>query len=257
MFSKMAFFSFIELTDPTKHREYNEWHQLDHLPENLALDGVAWGQRWARRGELKERGSAAERFAGVDYAAMYWFKGDPQAAIQEWTELGEETFQLGRGPLIPGVERRMLAFFRPVEGQVASRIGVGPEVLPYRPNRGVHLTLAKYEDTHSLDTHERYRWESQELIPSLLNLPGVAGAWTMSYVGAQKHSSLPMEFTDDTLYGGMRMRLVYIDGDPMDTSDAIAAQTANLDAGSEAAARASEEVLLAGPLSSIVPWQDW
>src|SRR5690625_795723 len=98
MFSNIAFFSFVELTDPSKHWEYNEWHQLDHLPENLALERVAWGERWSRRGQFKDMGSAAERFAGVDYAAMYWFRGDPDKAIADWEHLGEATFQLGRGP---------------------------------------------------------------------------------------------------------------------------------------------------------------
>ena len=257
MFSTRAFFSFVELTDQSKHWEYNEWHQLDHLPENLALDGVAWGQRWARRGEMRELGSAVQKFANVDYTAMYWFKGDPDEAVREWTSLGEATFQLGRGPLIPGVERRMLAFFEPVEGHAAPRIGVGPEVLPFRPNRGVHLTLTKYDEPHGLDTHERFRWESQELIPALLNVKGVAGAWTLTYHSGQKHSTLPMAFEDSTPYGGMRMRIVYMDGDPVKTARAIAAETARLDEACDPGARAAEEVLLTGPVSTITPWEDW
>lgn len=256
LFSR-AFFSFIELTDQSKHREYNEWHQLDHLPENLALPGVAWGQRWARRGQLRELGHAVEKFANVDYTAMYWFTGNPAEAVREWTALGEATFQLGRGPLIPGVERRLLAFFEPVEGHAALRIGVGPEVLPFRPNQGAYLTLSKYEEPHSLDTHERYRWESQELIPALLKLDGVAGVWTLTYLSGQRHSTLPIDTSDDTPYGGMRMRIVYMDGDPATTAKAIAAETARLDVQCEPAARAAEEILLSGPVSTITPWEDW
>ena len=41
-----GFFSFTEITDPAEHRAYNEWHQLDHMPEQLPLDGIAYGQRW-------------------------------------------------------------------------------------------------------------------------------------------------------------------------------------------------------------------
>lgn len=257
MFSTRAFFSFVELTDESKHREYNEWHQLDHLPENLALDGVAWGQRWARRGRMRELGHAVPKFENVDYTAMYWFKGDPDEAVREWTALGEATFQLGRGPLIPGVERRMLAFFEPVEGRAASRIGVGPEILPFRPNRGAHLTLTKYDEPHSLDTHERFRWESQELISALLELDGVAGVWTLTYHSAQRHSTLPFDDGDDTPYGGMRMRIVYMDGELVETARAIAQETARLDRVCDADARASEEVLLTGPVSTITPWEDW
>ena len=66
MFSERAFFSFIELTDPEQHREYNEWHQLDHRPENLLLPGVAWGDRWARRRDRDPSTSADGELAGTD-----------------------------------------------------------------------------------------------------------------------------------------------------------------------------------------------
>ena len=44
----LAFFSFVSLGDgdPGAHRAYNRWHLYDHRPENLALDGVRWGDRW-------------------------------------------------------------------------------------------------------------------------------------------------------------------------------------------------------------------
>ena len=44
----LAFFSFPEVLDPARHRDYNAWHQLDHLPENRALRGVLHGERWVR-----------------------------------------------------------------------------------------------------------------------------------------------------------------------------------------------------------------
>jgi hypothetical protein len=43
---KVGFFSFTEITDPSEHRSYNEWHQLDHMPEQYPLPGMAFGQRW-------------------------------------------------------------------------------------------------------------------------------------------------------------------------------------------------------------------
>ena len=44
----LAYFSFAEITDRTRHHEFNEYHQLDHRPENLALPGVIFGERWVR-----------------------------------------------------------------------------------------------------------------------------------------------------------------------------------------------------------------
>ena len=46
MKAAFGFFSFTEVTDPAEHRAYNEWHQLDHLPEQFPLPGVVYGQRW-------------------------------------------------------------------------------------------------------------------------------------------------------------------------------------------------------------------
>lgn len=253
----LAFFSFIELSDSSKHRQYNEWHQLDHLPENLALKQVAWGQRWARQGGLRNIGAAVDPYTDVDYAAMYWFRGDPNTAVAEWEELGEETFQKGRGPFIPGVKRRLLAFFRPVEGQVASRIGVGPEVLPYRPNQGVYITLSRYQEPHGLATHDRFRWESQELLPALVSLEGVAGAWTMTFERFQVHRSLPFDSGDEIPFGGMRMRLIYLDGDPEQAAKAIEQQVADLNDRCDEVVKNSEQVLISGPLRSIIPWEDW
>ena len=43
---QIGFFSFTEITDPAEHRSYNEWHQLDHMPEQYPLAGVVFGQRW-------------------------------------------------------------------------------------------------------------------------------------------------------------------------------------------------------------------
>ena len=43
---RLGFFSFTEITDPSEHRSYNEWHQLDHMPEQYPLPGVVFGQRW-------------------------------------------------------------------------------------------------------------------------------------------------------------------------------------------------------------------
>ena len=42
----LGFFSFTEITDPTLHGAYNQWHQFDHLPEQFTVDGIVFGQRW-------------------------------------------------------------------------------------------------------------------------------------------------------------------------------------------------------------------
>jgi hypothetical protein len=39
-------FSFTEITEPNEHHSYNEWHMLDHMPEQYPIAGIAYGQRW-------------------------------------------------------------------------------------------------------------------------------------------------------------------------------------------------------------------
>ena len=88
--------SFVELSDPTLHREYNEWHQLDHRPENLLLPGVAWGDRWTRARKDADLGEAsAPEYARVDYVVMWWFRPPYAESITAWTKLGEDFLPVG------------------------------------------------------------------------------------------------------------------------------------------------------------------
>ena len=88
-----AFFSFTQVPDPADHRAYNEWHQLDHRPENLALPGVNAGERWVRTPACAALGSAAPPFDRLHYLNMYWFADE--AAITGWQELAERSFHWG------------------------------------------------------------------------------------------------------------------------------------------------------------------
>lgn len=254
----LAFFSFVSLTTggSAEHRAYNEWHQLDHRPENLALPGVAWGDRWKRSDELKQLGSAAESHADTDYVAMYWFNAPARSSVAAWDQLGEDSYQWGRGPLIPGVERRMLAFFKPVKGYVAASSLVGPEVIAYRPNRGLWINVTREEKPHSALTHARHQYTDRVRMPALMELPGVAGAWTFSFSHGQQHTTLPFSGASSAEEpGSLRIELVYLDGEVTATSRALAEVEAALDSGAPDPTGAS--TVLRGPVSTIVPWQDW
>lgn len=259
----LAFFSFVTLQDatPEDHASYNRWHQLDHRPENLALPGVAWGDRWARPADHKAVGRADDAaHRDTDYVAMYWFRSPVSESVRAWDRLGEQSFQWGRGPLLPGVRRTLLAFFRPVKGYAAPSALVAPEVLPYRPNRGLHLTLTRHEESHGASTHARHAWEDRTLVPALLNVDGVAGAWTFSLSHLQQHSTLPMGVGSEARDGpgSLRIRLVYLDGEPLETTARIDRVTSNLTARAHGdPAAATTRVLLETPVRTIVPWQDW
>lgn len=252
MFSELAFFSFVQLTDPSFHRAYNEWHQLDHRPENLALDGVAWGDRWRNLDEYADVTEGEREFTDANYVAMYWFRPPVDQAVAEWDALGEASFQWGRGPLIPAVKRPLLAFFKPVKGYTAPRALVSPEVLPYRPNQGLHVTVIRNDEPHSGEVHAAYTREDRELIPALLELDGVAGVWTFSYSHPQRHTSLPFDASPDQPQGSLRIRLVYLEEDPAIVTPKIRDIERSLDI-----LAPGQSVVFSGPVKTIVPWQDW
>lgn len=257
MFAQLAFVSLVELTDPSQHRAYNEWHQLDHRPENLALPGVAWGDRWARPAEYAAASQASIPYASVDYVAMYWFREPLDESLAAWDSLGSDSFQWGRGPIIPGVERRMLSFYRPVKGYAAARVLVSPDVIPFRPNRGLHVQLSRVADPHGPATHAWYTWEDRVLIPALLEIPGVAGAWTFAFSHAQRHATLPLVGSDDSAPGSSRIRLLYLDGDPLEVTPLVDTLTAELLAASPQLDAGATETALSTPVHTIIPWQDW
>jgi hypothetical protein len=254
----MAFFSFVSLTDggAAEHRAYNEWHQLDHRPENLALPGVAWGDRWRRGPEHRPLGMSSGEYADTDYVAMYWFRDPVKESMRAWDQLGADSFQWGRGPLIPGVERRMLAFFKPVKGYVSRSALVSPEVIAYRPQRGLWLTVTGQAEPHSAAAHARYAHTDRVRMPALMEVEGVAGAWTFTFSHGQQHTSLPFDGGGATQApGSMRIELLYLDGDVAETSARILDTESELAPGAPEAE--GEQVLMSGPRSTIVPWQDW
>lgn len=259
MDSPLAFFSFVSLAggDREAHTAYNEWHQLDHRPENLALPGVAWGDRWARLREPAEGAVSSDQFDGTDYVAMYWFRDPVDDSVAAWDHLGADSLEWGRGPLIPGVERELLAFFRPIKGYVAPSALVGTSALPYRPNRGVQVTLRRFAEPHGAGAHDHHRWEDRVLMPSLMDVDGVAGGWTFSFSHHQQHSSLPFASARSDPAGALRISLLYLDGEPGETTARIAAATEDLARRGGGEPPVDGEVLFRSTLTTIVPWLDW
>ncbi|QTV79047.1 hypothetical protein [Microbacterium sp. NIBRBAC000506063] len=210
---------------------------------------MAWGDRWELRSENRPVASGRDVDL-IDYVAMYWFREPVAESVAAWDALGEASFQWGRGPLLPGIQRPMLAFFTPVKGYAAPRALVSPEVLPYRPNRGLHISVTEFDEPHAETTHDAHRLEDREVIPALLELEGVAGAWTFSFSHPQQHTSLPFE-SRPAAKGSIRIRLLYLEQDPVAVAPEID-RIENGIVGDPAGTR-----ILSAPVSTIIPWQDW
>lgn len=255
MFSERAFFTFVRLDDPSYHHQYNSWHALDHRPENLALPGVAWGDRWKLTDACKAVAvEPDEHLRGSDYVAMYWFRPPYEESLVAWNNLAEDSFRWGRLPQIPGLTRPLRGFYQPVRGYAARRILVDHDVLPFRPNRGLYVVLMRNTDPYSADSHELQRWYDQDRLPALLEVPGVAGIWTFSLLDVGNRpwdaQAAPTPGRDT-----LRLTLFYLDGEPVNTALAIRAKEAQLDAdGRSAPVRGLEHLLVSFPVCAVDPW---
>jgi len=172
-----VFFSCSRLTDQSKHRAYGAWHALDHVPENVALDGVALGARWVRTPRCAARTEAEDpELADVQYLTTYWFIDPWERSVQQWDELASRSRHWGRRPELGWTRRVRCGYHVPIKGYVNPRVLVAADVIPYRPNRGVHLSVSRFQGA-PVDVVEALRWYDETRIPDLLTCDGAAGAW--------------------------------------------------------------------------------
>jgi hypothetical protein len=244
-----AFFSFTEVPDPTQHRAYNEWHQLEHRPENLRLPGVEWGERWVHSPDCAPLATVGDpAFAALHYVNMYWFGSPAAGATAEWSALAERSFHWGGRADVHLATRLHMEFFRPVRGYVNPRVRVDADVLPYRPNRGVHISVTKVDEPRSGAAEKLFAWYDRERLPASLACDGVAGAWTFA---SESTFASALDLSGGEPPPSVRVVLTYLDDDPL----AVAPRIAALDGPPDASV---ERTLFAGPLRAITPWQwDW
>jgi len=160
---RVGFFSFTEITDPNEHHSYNEWHQLDHMPEQFPLDGVAFGQRWVSTPACRAaRAVSGPLLDPIHYVTLYLMTDPVDRTLREFMQLGRDLHEAGRFHL----HRRALLSgpFAFTKAAAASRVLISAEAVPYRPNRGVRVVVQDAEgDAPVLDAE--------------CAVPGVAGAW--------------------------------------------------------------------------------
>ena len=231
---KVGFFSFTEVLDG-RHREYNEWHLFDHMPENFKLEGLQWGQRWVATPELMER----RLFAGGDlartqYVTLYLITAPVQQTIDDFFALGRALYKADR--FFEARKSHLSGSFELVKTYVSPRLAFDADAIPYRPNRGIFVTAQDGIDGTALN--EARQWYDQVHIPELLSVQGVAGCWWV-------------ENTD-----GRTIRVYWLDDDPSLFLDDLKAKTPAM---SMIDLRQAYSTLLVGAYQSI-PWDspfDW
>lgn len=243
MFASRAFTSFTSIPNVEDHPLYNEWHQLDHRPENLAIPGVVGGERWVRSPACAELGTATEPFSRLDYFNTYWFAND--SAVAEWQRLAERSFQWGRRIDTAIAERLWMGHHRPVSCYMDPRTRLSPGALVQRPNRGIVLIVTRHDEPRSATTHQWNDYVDSTYVPALVERPGVLGCWTL--VGESAFA----EHAD--LVGSEPEPLVRVSIFYLDVPVCAAAETWQPPEMTEA-----DHLLFFGPLESISPWEwDW
>jgi hypothetical protein len=192
-----ATFGFVSFTEvePGEHRSYNEWHLFDHLPEQLPLAGIVWGQRWVLTPALRERGVAQPPLDRIHYVTLYLLAEPIEQTLAEFRALAQTLRELGRFH-----EHRRSHLFGPLaveSWRSTDPAVISAEAVPFRPCTGVHVRLERAD--------ERSGW-------SAADLPGVVGTWT--FTGHPELS--PPELRP------LRATWSWLDGDPAVTAAAAA-----------------------------------
>ncbi len=236
---QVGFFSFTEITDPAEHHAYNEWHMLDHMPEQYPIPGVAYGQRWVRTPALRAASlvAADSPFDPVHYVTLYLMTDPVDRTLRDFYTLGGDLRALGR---FHAFRRSHLSGpLRFLESTVAQRVLVSADAVPYRPHRGVHVIVERVEQ-HDADY---LQWCHTHHATALCALEGVAGVWQFATSPAYKdHVWEP---------GNRRVTVCWLDGDVNETS----ATAHRLDRVRRERAAGLTTTELSSGFETITPWQ--
>jgi hypothetical protein len=223
---RLGFFSFTEITDPGEHHSYNEWHQLDHMPEQYPLDGVAFGQRWVSTPACRAARAVSEpSLDPIHYMTLYLMTEPVERTLREFMQLGRDLHAAGRFHLHR--KARLSGPFPFGSGAAAARVLISAEAVPYRPNLGVYVEVEEIADGDDSADEERIRTAH---LGALCAVSGVAGAWS---------------FADEA----RRVTVTWLDAPPLEMCDRLAPIVARRQAES------TGRTVFAGPLETITPWQ--
>jgi len=234
-----GFFSFTEVTRPDEHRAYNEWHMLDHMPEQYSIPGIALGLRWIADGDYPKHRIVAEgALSEVGNAVAYLMSEPVQETYDAFMDLGPALREVGRFPEIrPSLQTRLLATS---SRHAAPAAVVSADVVPFRPHRGIVLIVEGPND----DATAWHDWLALEHETAMLEVPGVAGIWSF-----QSTDSWQLRPTCEG--PPQRNTVVFLDADPIATTELLRPMIEQR--WSSRAVRAQ----FAGPLRTMIDWEVW
>ncbi len=243
MKAAFGFFSFTEVTDPAEHRAYNEWHQLDHLPEQFPLPGIVYGQRWVSTPACRAaRAVGHESLDPTHYLTCYLMAEPIESTLDDFFDLGARLHDLDR--FHRHRRAHLTGPFRVVDAFAAPRVLISAAAVPFRAHRGLYVVVEEHRDGEDLVDYQR--WLATEHEPAVLAVPGVAGIWTFA---SSEQLASPRWSA-----GARRITVCWLDDDPIE----VAARVEPLEARRRDRFDATSHVTFSGPFATITPWEwDW
>lgn len=244
---------FFSLTSGPAGREdeYARWHLLDHQPEQYAIPGIRLGTRWRADEEcVALRIAAHEELAPVRHAMGYLLTEPVEETLADFVHLGGRLRDAGRFPV--AATSHLLGAFERTGTWSAASAGVTPEVIPFRPHRGVYLVIEQPPGDAAIADHWQ-GWHDAEHVPAVLDVDGVAGVCTFaagSRLGtdARQGPRFGMPAWDPK---GLTVSLIYLDGDVAGTAAQLAPHVRERWRGPDVIP------WWAGPLRSTVAYEAW
>jgi hypothetical protein len=187
----LGFFSFTEVTRPSAHRAYNEWHRLDHMPEQFSLDGVLFGQRWVCTPDCREaRVAVSPPLDPCHYMTLYLMRD--AGVLPAFFDLAQRLRQADR--FFADRRAHLSGPFEVRDRWVSPRVKVSAAAVPHRPARGIYVVVGPPVDGAVMVAHQ-----------------GVAGAWSFAATEATP--------TDPSL--DRHITVAFIDGDLATTASQL------------------------------------
>ena len=205
---KLGFFSFSAFNTSAEHKQYGVWHRYDHMPEVLALPGYAHGQRYVcPPAYAKARSTNDASLAPSQYLTIYLISEPVDNAFAEMLRRGSELRAIP-SRMIPPTVRVLQGAFLLVKAYASPRVLVSPDSIPYRPHRGLLVSVSQVLDAERQDAVAE--WYDRTHIPDMMTVPGVAGAyWYMStFLGKDHPFQAPRNY---------HIKVYYLDGEPLET----------------------------------------
>lgn len=236
---KIGFFSVSHRSPSGDDRPYLEWHQMDHMPEQYLLPGLLFGQRWASTPACRAaRAAEVGSWADVAHVVCYLMGNPVDETVDEFLTLGRTLAEQGR--FSQSLPSQFLAALRLLDALAAPRALIADDVVPFRPHKGVYVIVEEPTDSAGQDHY--LQQVHTEILPTLVAVPGVAGALTFGTTPAIRRPT----FTP----GVFRITTCYLDDDP-------ATVAARLQEPLERIWKdAPVRPLLAAPFESMMTW-DW